>query len=65
MMAFRGEEYLWWQVAEYRLRQLHDQEPGEGDLSRGGRPVQRDVSGTATRRKGRLGFLSLSVGSNR
>ena len=22
--AFRSDEYLWWQVAEYGLRQLHD-----------------------------------------
>ena len=22
MMAFRNDQYLWWQVAEYRLRQL-------------------------------------------
>ncbi len=24
MAAFRNDEYLWWQVAEVRLRQLHD-----------------------------------------
>ncbi len=23
-MGFRGDQYLWWQVAEYKLRQLHD-----------------------------------------
>ena len=27
MEAFRNDEYLWWQVAEYSLRLLHDPHP--------------------------------------